>query len=124
MQQLLHIEGAAQNTPMINEDLRTELIAMRSEDARVRQELMYSGQLRGPYVPCMEEVHKRNAARLRELIELHGCPVSSWREKKGLKRHGSSLSTQSGSRISREEPCFGCGHALLSTTLRHGMRPI
>jgi hypothetical protein len=59
---------------MIREELRQELIAMRAEDARVRKELMDAGQLGGPYVPRMEQVHKSNAARLRELIELHGWP--------------------------------------------------
>ena len=59
---------------MINEDLRRELIAMREEDFRVRDELLESGQLGGPYVPRMEAVHIKNAARLRELIAQHGWP--------------------------------------------------
>jgi len=48
---------------------------MREEDFRVRQELMDAGELGGEYVPRMESVHIRNAARLRELIELHGWPA-------------------------------------------------
>jgi hypothetical protein len=59
---------------MMNDDLRRELLAMRSDDMRVRDELMAAGELGGPYVPRMEEVHKRNANRLRELIALHGWP--------------------------------------------------
>src|SRR5215471_12450703 len=47
---------------------------MRKEDLRVRQELLDSGQLGGAYVPRMEAVHLRNAARLRELIAEHGWP--------------------------------------------------
>ena len=59
---------------MLNEDLRRELIAMREEDFRVRDELLESGQLGGPYVPRMEAVHIKNAARLRKLIGQHGWP--------------------------------------------------
>jgi hypothetical protein len=60
---------------MINEELRQDLLAMRAEDRDVRQELVDSGQLGGPYVPRMEDVHRKNAARLRELIGLYGWPV-------------------------------------------------
>ena len=51
---------------VIDEELRRELLTMRAEDARVRQELLESGELGGAYVPQMEAVHIRNAARLRE----------------------------------------------------------
>lgn len=47
---------------------------MQAEDVRVRQELLESGELGGSYVPRMEAVHVRNAARLRELIAAHGWP--------------------------------------------------
>lgn len=59
---------------MINEELRRALLDMRSEDIRVRQALLESGELGGSYVPRMEAVHIRNAARLRELIAAHGWP--------------------------------------------------
>jgi len=59
---------------MVDEQLRSELIAMRAEDARVRQELLEAGELGGPYVPRMEVVHLKNAARLRELLGVHGWP--------------------------------------------------
>jgi hypothetical protein len=59
---------------MINEELRSELVAMRAEDLRVRGELVASGELGGAYVPRMEAVHVANAARLRELVDLHGWP--------------------------------------------------
>jgi hypothetical protein len=59
---------------MIDESLRAELVAMRAEDTRVRNERVASGELGGHYVPRMEEVHRRNAARLRELIAIHGWP--------------------------------------------------
>jgi hypothetical protein len=60
---------------MVNEKLRLELLAMRAEDARVRQELLDAGELGGSYVPRMEAVHLKNATRLRELIAAHGWPA-------------------------------------------------
>jgi hypothetical protein len=60
---------------MVNEQLRQDLLAMRSEDRTVRQELIDSGELGGSYVSRMEEVHRKNAARLRELIDLYGWPA-------------------------------------------------
>lgn len=47
---------------------------MREEDLRVRDELMRAGELGGGYSPRMETVHRRNAARLREIIAEHGWP--------------------------------------------------
>ena len=58
----------------MDEALREELIAMRAEDLRVREELLNSGELGGGYAPRMEAVHRRNAARLREIIAKHGWP--------------------------------------------------
>jgi hypothetical protein len=60
---------------MVNEALQAELVAMRAEDARVRQELVEAGELGGSYVPRMEAVHLKNASRLRELITEHGWPA-------------------------------------------------
>lgn len=60
---------------MPDEELRRELIAMRDEDMRVRAELLAANELGGAYVPRMEAVHVKNAARLRELIERHGWPA-------------------------------------------------
>jgi len=59
---------------VIDDGLRRELLEMRAEDTRVRQELLESGELGGSYVPRMEDVHTRNAARLRELIAVYGWP--------------------------------------------------
>lgn len=47
---------------------------MKAEDLKVREELVATGELGGPYVPRMEAVHRKNAARLRELIEQYGWP--------------------------------------------------
>ena len=58
----------------LNAALREELIAMRAEDLRVRQELAQYGELGGSYVPRMEAVHIRNAQRLEEIIDESGWP--------------------------------------------------
>jgi hypothetical protein len=59
----------------MNESLRRELIAMRAEDLRVREELIQSGEMDGTrYVPRMEAVHRENAARLRQIIADYGWP--------------------------------------------------
>jgi len=62
------------NPLVIDEELQRELLEMRAEDVRVRQELLESGRLGEGYVSQMEAVHIRNAARLRELIAVHGWP--------------------------------------------------
>jgi hypothetical protein len=67
--------SALDSTHAISEQLRTELLAMRAEDKRVREELIASGEMDGShYVPRMEELHRRNAARLRELVAVYGWP--------------------------------------------------
>jgi hypothetical protein len=70
---------------MTNEQLRQELLDMREEDLRVRGELDAAGELGGPYVPRMEAVHVRNAARLQELIALHGWPAEDIAGEDGAK---------------------------------------
>ena len=70
---------------MIHESLRQELLAMREEDLRVRGELEAAGELGGPYVPRMEAVHVRNAARLREMIAQHGWPAEDIAGEDGAK---------------------------------------
>lgn len=50
---------------------------MKDEDLRVRGELDAAGELGDGYHPRMEAVHRRNAARLREIIADHGWPGRS-----------------------------------------------
>lgn len=57
------------------EALRRELLRLRAEDHRVREELLTANELGGPYHPRMEAVHVQNAARLRELIAQYGWPA-------------------------------------------------
>src|SRR5215469_9978060 len=61
----------------MNESLRQELLALRAEDLRVRDEVIKGASSFGGYDPRMEEVHKRNAARLKEIIADHGWPGRS-----------------------------------------------
>jgi hypothetical protein len=68
---------------MVDEPLYNELLELRAEDQRVREELIASGELGGAYVPRMEAVHLKNAARLRELIALHGWPAEDIAGKDG-----------------------------------------
>src|SRR5262249_11164957 len=62
---------------LMNEQLRQELLAMREEDLRVRAEIIAGSSSFDGYHPRMEEVHKRNAARLKEIIAEHGWPGRS-----------------------------------------------
>lgn len=58
----------------LDDGLRRELLAMREEDGAVRSELDAAGALGGAYVPRMEAVHRKNAARLRAIIDERGWP--------------------------------------------------
>ena len=51
-----------------------ELVTMAAEDLWVRAELAADGSLFDGYHPRMEAIHKRNAARLRVIIERVGWP--------------------------------------------------
>jgi hypothetical protein len=61
----------------LNETLRRELLAMREEDLRVRAEVIQGASMLDGYHPRMEEVHRCNAARLKEIIAEHGWPGRS-----------------------------------------------
>jgi uncharacterized protein (DUF952 family) len=58
----------------MDETIRRELLGMQAEDARVRAALERDGRLFRGYDPEMEAVHKRNAARLREILAEVGWP--------------------------------------------------
>lgn len=55
--------------------LRTELLAMRAEDLRVREDLSKAGISESGYHPEMEAVHCKNASRLGEILAEHGWPT-------------------------------------------------
>ncbi len=50
---------------------------MRQEDLRVRSEVIQGASAYAGYHPRMEEVHRRNASRLKEIIAEHGWPGHS-----------------------------------------------
>jgi hypothetical protein len=57
-----------------NPSLREELLAMAGQDQAVRAELAADGSLFEGYHPRMEEVHRRNAKRLRAILDEIGWP--------------------------------------------------
>jgi hypothetical protein len=61
----------------VRDDLRAELLALAAEDAAVRERLAAEGSLWAGYHPEMEAVHRRNAARLRAIVEQIGWPGRS-----------------------------------------------
>jgi hypothetical protein len=62
---------------VVLQSVRAELLAMATEDLRVREELARSGALFEGYHPRMREVHERNAERLGAIMESHGWPSGS-----------------------------------------------
>ena len=57
---------------IMNKQLWEKLIAMRAEDARVREKLAATGELFDGYNQAMEKVHLKNAAQLERMIDEHG----------------------------------------------------
>jgi len=57
----------------MNEELRAELLRMAKEDRETRDKLLHSGQLpKNNYSPVMKQVHERNNARMKEIVEQFG----------------------------------------------------
>jgi hypothetical protein len=69
----------------INQALRNELLAMAAEDLKIREELAADGSLFEGYHPRMEMVHRKNAARLREIIDANGWPGHRLAGEKGAR---------------------------------------
>ena len=61
---------------MPNDALRAELIRLRTEDLRVRQELVDAGELGGSYVPRMEALHTHNAERHEQMVGQDGAKAA------------------------------------------------
>src|SRR5205085_10484583 len=62
----------------MNDQLRLELLRMQAADIAMRRELIDAGELyKYEYHHRMAEVHGKNNARLREIIERHGWPGHS-----------------------------------------------
>jgi hypothetical protein len=60
-----------------NEALRRELIAMAALDLEARDDLARRGVLFDGYHPDMENIHVRNASRLKEVLAEHGWPAAA-----------------------------------------------
>jgi hypothetical protein len=59
---------------MENPELHAELLAMKLEDEALHTKLSEADALTGHYVPRLQAVHEKNAARLREILSEHGWP--------------------------------------------------
>lgn len=66
-----------QNPGSMDNELKQRLLGMVAEDARVRAELLATGELFLGYSPRMAEVHNRNAQALQAIIEQSGWPGKS-----------------------------------------------
>lgn len=62
----------------MNKALRSELLQMQADDIAMRRELIDAGELYTyEYHPRMAEVHRKNNARLRGIVEQYGWPGRS-----------------------------------------------
>ncbi len=61
----------------MNESIAKELIQLAQYDLTVRERLLKENKLSQGYNPVMEAVHKENALRLKEIIDLMGWPTKS-----------------------------------------------
>jgi hypothetical protein len=61
----------------MNDQIPKELIALAEYDLTVRERLLKENKLTQGYNPEMERVHKANAIRLKEIIDLIGWPTIS-----------------------------------------------
>ena len=61
----------------MDNELKQRLLDMAEQDARVRAELVATGELFLGYEPRMAEIHNRNAQALQAIIEQFGWPGKS-----------------------------------------------
>jgi len=69
----------------MDESLEKALLDMEAHDQSVRNELTASGGLDDKYHPRLEEVHRANASRLRQIIAVFGWPGITLVGEKGAK---------------------------------------
>ncbi len=69
----------------MDESLEKALLDMETRDQALRGELTAAGELDETYHPRLEELHRANAARLRQIIAVFGWPGSSLVGEKGAK---------------------------------------
>jgi hypothetical protein len=58
----------------MDESLEKALLDMEAQDQAIRNELTAAGALNDKYHPRLEEVHRANASRLRQIIAVFGWP--------------------------------------------------
>lgn len=69
----------------MDESLEKALLDMEAHDQRVRGELTAAGALDDTYHPKLEEIHRANASRLRQIIAVFGWPGVSLVGDRGAK---------------------------------------
>lgn len=69
----------------MDESLEKALLDMEALDQRVRGELTAAGALNDTYHPKLEEIHRANASRLRQIIAVFGWPGFALVGDKGAK---------------------------------------
>jgi len=69
----------------MDESLEKALLDMEARDQAVRAELTAAGELNQTYHPRLEELHRANASRLRQMIAVFGWPGIALVGEKGAK---------------------------------------
>ncbi len=69
----------------MDESLEKALLDMEAHDQAVRNELTVAGDLNDNYHPRLEEMHRANASRLRQIIAVFGWPGITLVGDKGAK---------------------------------------
>ncbi len=67
----------------MDESLEKALLDMEARDQALRNELAAAGELTDAYHPRLEEIHRANASRLRQIIAVFGWPGWSLVGEKG-----------------------------------------
>jgi len=69
----------------MDESLEKGLLEMEARDQALRAELTASGELASGYHPRLEELHRANASRLRQIIAVFGWPGHALVGEKGAR---------------------------------------
>src|SRR5262245_66176192 len=69
----------------MDESLEKALLDMEAHDQKVRGELTAAGALNDTYHPRLEEIHRANSSRLRQIIAVFGWPGFTLVGDKGAK---------------------------------------
>jgi hypothetical protein len=69
----------------MDESLELALLDMEARDQAVRAELTAAGELDQQYHPRLEEIHRTNASRLRQIIAVFGWPGHALVGERGTK---------------------------------------